>query len=99
MNGGFGPVAYPMAYRSSGIMTFVVGPDGHVYENDLGERTDELAGAMTAYDPDPTWKRRGGRRRDSLRCLGHRAGYGLPLQAICRCATLAATRVSSQAPA
>ncbi|HXJ33439.1 MAG TPA: DUF2950 domain-containing protein [Candidatus Eisenbacteria bacterium] len=60
MTGGFALVAYPIVYGTSGIMTFVVGPDGQVYEKDLGEKTAELAGAITEYDPDGTWKRVGG---------------------------------------
>jgi hypothetical protein len=33
---GFAFVAYPAEYRSSGVMTFVVGDDGVVYQKDLG---------------------------------------------------------------
>ena len=57
MTRGFGLVAYPAIYGLSGIMTFVVGPDGDVYEKDLGEKSDQLAAAITTYDPDGTWKR------------------------------------------
>jgi hypothetical protein len=53
---GFAMVAYPVAYGTSGIMTFIVGSDGRVYEKDLGEKTDALVGAMTAYNPDASWK-------------------------------------------
>jgi hypothetical protein len=49
-------VAYPAEYRSSGVMTFMVGPGNAVHEKDLGPNTAELAGAMTAYIPDPSWK-------------------------------------------
>ena len=52
---GFAFVAYPVEYRSSGVMTFIVGEDAVVYEKDLGERTGELAKAMTTYDPEPGW--------------------------------------------
>lgn len=54
---GFAFVAYPAEYRSSGVMTFIVGEDGIVYQKDLGERTGELAKAMTTYDPDPSWQK------------------------------------------
>jgi hypothetical protein len=37
-------------------MTFVVDKDGVVYEKDLGEKTVELAQAMTKYDPGDGWK-------------------------------------------
>jgi hypothetical protein len=56
MRGGFALVAYPVVYGSTGIMTFVVGADGRVYEKDLGEQTDATAAAMTEYNPDRTWK-------------------------------------------
>ena len=60
MTGGFALVAYPVVYGSSGIMTFIVGTDGQIYQRDLGEKTDEIGGALAAYDPDGTWKRVGG---------------------------------------
>jgi hypothetical protein len=56
MTRGFALVAYPVAYGSTGIMTFIVGSDGRVYEKDLGVKTDETAAAMTEYDPDRTWR-------------------------------------------
>jgi Protein of unknown function (DUF2950) len=49
-------VAYPAEYRSSGVMTFMAGPGDAVYEKDLGANTAEVAGALTAYNPDPSWK-------------------------------------------
>ena len=32
-------------------MTFIVAKDGVVYQKDLGEKTAEIAQAMTRYDP------------------------------------------------
>lgn len=55
MTGGFAVLAYPAEYRVSGIMTFVVGPDGVVYQKDLGEATGTAAPALTAYDPGEGW--------------------------------------------
>ncbi len=52
---GFGVIAYPATYGDSGIMTFIVGPDGVVYQKDLGEKTSEAAVAMTEYNPDQSW--------------------------------------------
>ncbi len=60
MTGGFALVAFPAVYGSTGIMTFVVGPDGRVYEKDLADKTDAIATTMTTYDPDSTWKLVGG---------------------------------------
>jgi hypothetical protein len=51
MTGGFAVLAYPAAYRDSGIMSFMVGMDGVVYQKDLGETTTATAQAVTAYDP------------------------------------------------
>jgi len=56
MTGGFALVAYPASYRDSGVMTFIVNQDGQVYQKDLGPGTGQLAAAITAYDPDPTWQ-------------------------------------------
>lgn len=53
--GGVAFIAYPVVYRSSGVMTFIVGEDDVVYEKDLGPNTAKLARAMTDYSPDPTW--------------------------------------------
>jgi hypothetical protein len=55
MTGGFAILAYPTDYRNSGIMTFLVGRDGIIYQKDLGETTDALAVAMTDYNPGDGW--------------------------------------------
>jgi hypothetical protein len=55
MTGGFALVAYPVRWGASGIMTFVVGQDGVVYERSLGEKTARIAAAMTGYNPDSRW--------------------------------------------
>ena len=55
MTEGFAFVAYPAEYRSSGVMTFVVGADGKVYEKDLGKNTAVLGKAMKEYGPNSTW--------------------------------------------
>jgi hypothetical protein len=49
-------VAYPEAYRSSGVMTFIVGQRAVVYAKDLGTNTTEQANAMTGYRSDRSWK-------------------------------------------
>jgi hypothetical protein len=55
MSKGFAFVAYPVDYRSSGVMTFIVDESGIIYEKDLGPDTTKLAQAMTTFDPDSTW--------------------------------------------
>jgi hypothetical protein len=57
MIGGFAVLAYPAAYGSSGVMTFIVNHKGVVYEKDLGKDTAKTAKAMTSFDPDKTWKK------------------------------------------
>jgi hypothetical protein len=51
----FAAIAYPAAYRSSGVMTFIVDSDGGAFEKDLGPNTGKIAGAMTRYRIDGTW--------------------------------------------
>ena len=57
MTGGFAFVAYPANYRSSGVMTLIVGQDGVVYRKDLGKNTAILAKAVKEYNPDSSWKK------------------------------------------
>jgi len=56
MTGGFAFVAYPAEYESSGVMTFIVGEDGVVYQKDLGKKTDVMAKAMKEYNPNSSWQ-------------------------------------------
>ncbi|MGB0000480.1 MAG: DUF2950 family protein [Candidatus Acidiferrales bacterium] len=55
MTGGFAILAYPAEYRNSGIMTFVIGKDGIVYQKDLGEKTTDVASALAEYNPGDGW--------------------------------------------
>lgn len=55
MIGGFALVAWPAAYRSTGVKTFIVAHDGVVYERDLGPETAKVASEMTRFDPGPGW--------------------------------------------
>jgi hypothetical protein len=55
MTGGFAVIAYPADYRNSGIMTFVMGKDGIVYQKDLGVKTKDLAASITDYAPGDGW--------------------------------------------
>jgi hypothetical protein len=57
MTEGFAFVAYPAEYRSSGVMTFIVGADGVVYQKDLGKKSELLAKAMKEYNPNSSWEK------------------------------------------
>ncbi len=54
---GFAFVAYPAAYKSSGVMTFIVNEDGVVYQKDLGKKTEALAKAMKEYNANSSWRK------------------------------------------
>jgi hypothetical protein len=55
MKSGFALLAYPAKYAYSGVMSFVVGQDGVVYQSDLGEDTATKALSLTEYNPDASW--------------------------------------------
>ena len=57
MTGGFAFVAYPAEYRSSGVMTFIMGQDGVVYQKDLGRKSEAAAKEMKEYNPDSKWQK------------------------------------------
>jgi len=56
MIAGFGLVAFPVQYGSSGIMTFVVNHQGKIYQKDLGGKTAEMVEKLKEYNPDSTWE-------------------------------------------
>ncbi len=56
MIGGFALAAAPAEYRVTGVQTFMVGPDGVVYEKDLGPDTLKIFQSMDRYNPDKSWK-------------------------------------------
>jgi len=57
MIGGFALLAAPAEYRKTGVKTFIVGPDGVVYQKDLGPDTLKIAKQIELFDPDKTWQR------------------------------------------
>lgn len=57
MVAGCALIAYPAAYGSTGVQSFLVGPSGALYEKDLGERTADTVQAIQLFDPDPSWKK------------------------------------------
>jgi hypothetical protein len=48
-------IAYPEAYRTSGVMSFIADHDGRVYQKDLGPDTAKDAATLKGASPDPTW--------------------------------------------
>jgi hypothetical protein len=55
MTGGFALLAWPADHGASGVMTFIVGPQGIVYQKDLGDKAADAAKSITAFDPDDSW--------------------------------------------
>ena len=55
MTGGFAILAYPAEYSVSGVMSFLINQDGTVLEKDFGNKTADLAKAITEFNPDGTW--------------------------------------------
>ena len=56
MIGGFALAAAPAQHRVTGVQTFIVAPDGVVYQKDLGPETLKVFESMDRYNPDKTWK-------------------------------------------
>jgi hypothetical protein len=52
---GFAAVAYPAAYRSSGVMSFVVTQNQAIYEKDLGPTGARTVQTVSKIRPDSTW--------------------------------------------
>jgi len=55
MRDGFALLAYPAKYASSGVMTFIIGQDGVVYQKDLGKDATAQAPLLAEYNPDKSW--------------------------------------------
>lgn len=57
MIGGFAVAAYPAAFGSSGVDSFIVNHEVIFCRKDLGRDTAKRAASMTLYDPDKTWEK------------------------------------------
>jgi Protein of unknown function (DUF2950) len=55
MTGGFAILATPVKYAETGIMTFLTGVDGVVYERDLGPDTAKIAASIQEFNPTDDW--------------------------------------------
>ena len=54
---GWGVIAYPAEYGETGIMSFLCGSGGEVYQQDLGDDTDKAVDKIEAFDPGAGWKK------------------------------------------
>ena len=48
-------LATPVKYAETGIMTFMTGVDGVVYERDLGPDTAKIAASIHEFNPTDDW--------------------------------------------
>lgn len=55
MTGGFAILATPVKYAETGVMTFMTGNDGIVYERDLGPDTAKIAASIYDFNPTDDW--------------------------------------------
>jgi hypothetical protein len=55
MVAGFALLAWPALYGETGIMSFLIGPNGILLEKDLGSATSEQASALDSFNPDAAW--------------------------------------------
>ena len=53
MLAGFAMVAYPAEYGVTGVMTFIIGNNGKIYEKNLGKN----GALIKEYNPTKSWKR------------------------------------------
>ena len=55
MIAGFALIVFPADYGNSGVMTFICNHHGKVYQKDLGEDSDMIAGGIVVYNSNSTW--------------------------------------------
>jgi hypothetical protein len=55
LTSGFAILATPVKYAETGIMTFMTGPNGVVYERDLGPDTARIAASIQQFNPTGNW--------------------------------------------
>lgn len=55
MSDGFAILATPLKYGETGIMTFMTGRDGVIYERDLGPDTKTTAASIQEFNPTADW--------------------------------------------
>ncbi len=55
MTDGFAILATPVKYAETGMMTFMTGSDGVIYERDLGPDTAKIAAAIQQFNPTDDW--------------------------------------------
>lgn len=57
LTGGWAVIAWPAEYGETGVMSFLAGHGGVVYEQDLGPDSESAAAAIAEFDPSAGWTR------------------------------------------
>lgn len=55
MTAGFALLAWPVAYRVTGVETFIINGASVIYQRDLGPQTEQRAAAIKEFNPDANW--------------------------------------------
>ena len=55
MVAGYAMLAYPADPGGSGVMSFIVGENGVIYESDLGADTLTIGAGLTSFNPGEGW--------------------------------------------
>ena len=55
MVAGHALLAYPAEYEETGVISFLIGESGVLYEADLGADTAKVAAGIDSFDPDDRW--------------------------------------------
>jgi len=55
MIAGFAVLAWPATWGNSGIQTFMLGPNGEMFQRNLGRDTSEIVKTIDSFDPGPGW--------------------------------------------
>jgi len=55
MVAGFAMLAYPADPGNTGVMSFIVGGNGVIYQSDLGADTLSIAAGITTFNPGKGW--------------------------------------------
>ncbi len=56
MTKGFAIAAHPVAWGRDGVMSFLCGADGKVYEKNIGRMTFQTMRMLSVFNPDNSWK-------------------------------------------
>ena len=55
MVAGFAMLAYPADPGNTGVMSFIVGENGVIYQSNLGDEPLSIAAGLTTFNPDNGW--------------------------------------------